>query len=217
MPKIFSVTNRKGGTGKSTATILLATTMASEGKKVLVLDCDNQRSIEKLRQVDEALYEREAPYQVEGLQARFIFDYIKLHGANYDFIFIDLPRFTSAGDGEAMQTLSFCDGILIPVLGSSIEILSASDFLKAIQELAEFKENNNIEFKYYGFLNRMTRRKENKETMKYMEQNGLPMFDRSLKDLKLFANPSTYESILDGEGRSRFYDFYQEFKRKFKI
>jgi len=45
MGKIIVITNRKGGTGKSTTTVSLGASLAKQGKRVLVIDSDSQHSL----------------------------------------------------------------------------------------------------------------------------------------------------------------------------
>ena len=43
--KIFSVTNKKGGVGKTTSTLNLAAALHAAGKKILVIDNDHQGNL----------------------------------------------------------------------------------------------------------------------------------------------------------------------------
>lgn len=46
---VITVANPKGGAGKSTTTLVLATTLAQQGASVVILDCDPNRPIEGWR------------------------------------------------------------------------------------------------------------------------------------------------------------------------
>ena len=64
MPRIIAVANRKGGVGKTTTTVNIATAMAATGKKVLVVDLDPQGSLTQSAGLDDLTDEALTVYEV---------------------------------------------------------------------------------------------------------------------------------------------------------
>ena len=218
--KIISVANRKGGVGKTTLTIILATALALEKKKkVLLLDCDNQRSAFDYFSIQKQIYGEEPPYEIRTLHPKYIFDELRFSSEKFDVIFIDIPRMTDdSKDGSVVQVLTCCDTILIPVVAGNFEALSTRDFIKTLKGIDDFKKERDIPFKYLGFLNKKNRRKENDEAVAFMKAEGISMMKNALGDVKLFTTPSVYESIMDSkEGKTRFMPFFNEFIKTCKI
>jgi chromosome partitioning protein len=196
--KVISITNQKGGTGKSTITMLLACCLASEEKSVAILDCDTQRTILRLSE-----HENESIVDVFKCPLKEVPSLLKkLENVGCEIAFLDLPRFTG-NDKVALLTLDKCNIVFVPSLGGLIELLSTKEFLTALDAM---------ELKNYAFINRMTRKSEDFETIEVLKENHNVM-NNHLKDLKIFRNPSLTKSILDTkDGQTRFSEFYNEFK-----
>ena len=220
-PKIISVANSKGGVGKSVVTIMLATALAEQKKKrVLILDCDSQASILEMYEQEKELYPNAEPIiDVEALTPRRVQTFLKRFGADYDVIFIDIPRMTDhKADSPTVMLLYNCDGILIPVIGSEVDVLSTQEFLAIAKEAVDYKAEMGENLAIFGFINRRNLRKTNEQAENLMREQGLKMFSNSLSDLKIFTTPSIFKSPLySAEGKRRFEAFYQEFCRKFKV
>lgn len=219
-PRIISVANSKGGVGKSVVSILLAVALAKDkNKKVLILDSDAQGSVAEMYAEERRDREEETAVEVEEIAPRKVATFLKRFGDDYDIIFIDVPRMTEQKKDQATVMLLYhCDSVLIPVIGSQVDLYSTIEFLNIVEEAAKDKQEMGEELKYYGFINRRNLRKFNDEAELIMRKNKLKMFKNSLHDLRIFTNPSFYTSILEtAEGERRFSDFYKEFCRKFKI
>lgn len=218
--KILAVSSQKGGVGKTTINIFIAAKLASEGNRVLILDCDSQASAKDWFEGEKELHpEKRIPLlEVEDITPKRVQGFLKRFATDYDFIFIDLPRITKEADNAAEMLLYYCSGVLVPVVGSQMDVLSTIDYLQVLAEVKQGQKDDGFKFEYFGFINRRNRRKDNEEAERVMNENGLKMFDNSLNDLKLFTAPSFYSPITSTrEGKERFEPFYKEFKAKFKI
>ena len=218
-PVIISVGSSKGGCGKSTITMLLASAIATHKKKsILVIDTDSQRTIADYYDVEKEGIETPL-LDVLDLLPRQTGDFIDKFGKDYDLIFIDVPRMTDKkGDSATTILLSKCHIVLIPVVASQVDILSTLDFLVIINEIAKEKKEVGVNFKYAAFINKHNKRKENVTTLEFLKKQKVPTFKNHLSDLKIFTQPSLQESIMSTtQGKERFKPFYNEFLKTFKI
>jgi len=220
--RAISVANSKGGVGKSTVTILLAAALAKQkNKKVLILDTDSQASVSEWLLAEQQAYSDAKPLvSVEAIPPQHVQMYLEKFGEGYDVIFIDIPRMTNSMNETAnVQLLYFCDSILIPVIGSRLDVMSTGKFFQVVKDAEAKKLELGFEYKILGFLNKETNRKDNQYAKTMLsDQAGIDMLDASLRDLILFTAPSLFDSILDTkDGRERFEPFFNEVCKKLKL
>jgi len=200
---------------------MIATALAEQkNKKVLIIDCDSQASVLTMYEQAMENYPDETPLiEVEALSPRRVNTFLKRFGADYDVIFIDIPRMTDKkADNPTVMLLYNCDGILVPVIGSEVDVLATREFMDIIEECREYKAEMDEELAAYGFINRRNLRKSNEETETTLKKAGLKMFKNSLSDLRIFTSPSVFASPLStAEGERRFSLFYKEFCRKYSL
>lgn len=220
--RVISIANRKGGVGKTTLTILLATALAVEKKKrVLLLDCDSQKSALQWRNFEMQSYgeSEQAPYEIRYLPPRYLYDELRIKDGQYDIIFVDVPRLTDdSKDSDIITILTCCDSVLIPTVPGELDAFATQDFLGTVKEIETQKHQRDIPFEYYGALNKRNRRTESDSIIEFMKAQDVEMFANNLDDLKVFTSPSTYFNVMDTpQGRERFEPFFNEFIEKFNL
>lgn len=127
---IISVLNQKGGVGKTTLSIHIASTLALAGYKVLLIDADVQRSA-----LDWASSREANPlFNVVGISTNTIHKEVPLLNNNYDHIIIDgPPRIYDV----ARSAVAASDFILIPVQPSPYDVWSAKEVVDLFNEVRE--------------------------------------------------------------------------------
>ncbi len=121
------VINSKGGSGKSTITTNLASYFASQNKKVVIMDHDQQAS-----SMEWLTSRSSARPPIEGIAAYKKSS--KRPGRNTDFVIHDAPAGTHGA--ELSKMLNKAQTILIPVLPSPIDMRAVIGFIAEIKKSA---------------------------------------------------------------------------------
>lgn len=130
--KILAISNLKGGVGKSSLTMCLASTLALRGQKTLVVDADAQGTAQ--RWSASAPDEQPWPTAVIGLAAagKAVHREIHHHVESYDFIIVDCPP--SADSPITQSVLLVADLCVIPMLASPPDAWAALAIKTAVEQ-----------------------------------------------------------------------------------
>lgn len=122
----IAICNNKGGTGKTTSTIMLATYFSTLGKKVAVHDADPQGS-----STDWSLLAAEAndplPFPVTPVNKRSV----SISPTDADIVLIDCPPGDPALIDAALRT---ADAVIVPTSPSGIEVARMWETLEIITD-----------------------------------------------------------------------------------
>jgi len=199
---ILSVANLKGGPGKSTLTLLFATTMVDHfGLSVMILDCDHQRSIERKRNnelngMDKDKWGKNKA-DIKGCDINKLDKELLGQVGKYDVIFIDLPGFL---DVHIVEVFAYTDVVIIPVVMNEFDVASTMDFvLNTMKTVKKLKNSDNERFDYYGILNKYSRKLENRQVGELSEELGLEFLTEGISGrVKYDRNLSTMKSMSNG-------------------
>ncbi len=131
---IISLLNQKGGVGKTTLAVHLATALAQRGRRVLMVDADPQGSALDWA----ASREVESAFPVIGLPKATLHKELPKLAADYDVLVIDgAPRVYDVARSAIMAS----DLVLIPVQPSPYDVWAAKEIVDLVTDVKPFKEN----------------------------------------------------------------------------
>lgn len=134
---IITFLNLKGGCGKTTLAVHTASTLALAGKKVLLVDADEQMSSIHWSECRK----QEPLFTTAGIPSEAIHKQIKMLKDDYDFIIVDGPPRVSA---VSRSCIVASDLVLIPITPSPYDVWAANEIIDLLHNvkssIAEYKE-----------------------------------------------------------------------------
>jgi chromosome partitioning protein len=201
MTKVVVVGNRKGGVGKSTLTMMMATALSQKpfNKRVLVIDADDQQSLVKFRNDDLADDLRATPtYKIISClnDIERLFEIIQRAKASHDYIFIDV-----AGrlDDFTKKVLFYVDLVIVPFQAGNFSLESTFDYVEFALKVSQKRQANNLTpINILGFVNmymkRRTRYRDAKEDLEAFD-TYVTVMENHLGFYATFMDADTLNSI----------------------
>ena len=166
-PKYVAFSTQKGGAGKTTLTVLVASYLHyAKGYNVAVIDCDfPQHSIHEMRErdfkmVDEDEYYKGMAYeQIKRLEGKKFYPIVEstpqeaLNDAealcekeDFDYIFFDLPG--TLNNKDLIITLANMDYIIAPIAADRVVMESTLNYMIAVRDNIVSTGKSNIKAMY---------------------------------------------------------------------
>jgi chromosome partitioning protein len=189
---VITFANPKGGAGKTTSALLLATELALRGASVVIVDADPERWISQWG----ALPGRPATLVIEGdVTEDSIVDVIEAAQAAAQFVVVDLEGTASLLVAHA---IGMADLVIIPTQGASMDARGAAKTIRLIRNQARLARR---EIGHAVLLTRTSAAVASRSLRNVRDQlaeAGTPVFTTEIVDRAAYRDLLDYGGTLAG-------------------
>lgn len=186
MSLIISIANLKGGTGKSTIALALATTLHDAGHRVLIVDADTQGTCQQwAARASENGFDGPP---VVSMDARALARDLRQVGADYAVTIIDTPARLGPAARAAMVR---ADVVVLPVSPGAADVWALQETIEIFEEARSLRPD----LRAVVVFNRA-----NRTTLARVAREALGELDVPLLEEGLGARVAHGEAMLAGRG-----------------
>ena len=187
---VVAIVNQKGGTGKTTLAINLASVLAEKGA-VLLLDADPQASSQNW-----AASEWTSPegLAVKGMGKGNLLEQVRSVSREYDWIIIDGPPGITRTSADAVRA---ADLVLIPAKPSPLDVWAAADIVAAVR--ARQKTSNGAPKAAFVITMAQPRTRLGRQIDAALSEMGIPVLQARTTQRVSYPNAiNDGNSVVDG-------------------
>lgn len=175
---VLTIASSKGGSGKTTATMLLAGRLAAEGLKVVALDADPTMALSRWAQ---NAYEGPAFVTHSEADETQLAHLIDAENRTADLVLVDTAGF---GNRAAAVAMTSADAVLIPTLSGEADITEAEKTVRLVEGLARAARRD---IPARVLINRVKRTQLARHAAREIERATLPLLAATLGDLVAYG------------------------------
>lgn len=180
-PKVLAILNQKGGVGKTTLAIHIATAIARNNRKVLLLDADPQSSA-----LDWAAAREGQPlFPVVGLPKPSIHKELPTLTEQFDLVVIDGPPRVH---DVARSAIMASDLVLIPVQPSPYDVWASKEIMDLLNEATVYKPNLK---KAFVINRKIVNTAIGRDVIDVLAEYPVPVLNTSISQRVAFAESAT--------------------------
>lgn len=185
---VIAFANPKGGAGKTTSALLLATELSARGARVIIIDADPERWISQWGSLPG---KPESVSVVSEVGEDTIMDRIEEASANAQFVVVDLEGTASLMVAHA---IAMADLVVIPTQGASMDAKGAAKTIRLIRNQARTARRTIPHAVLLTRTSAAVASRALKNVREQMQEAGIEVFTTSI------VERAAYRDILDYGG-----------------